>query len=69
MITQLEGVLRETATDASDRSASGGSGQPRPAWPGNAMRPAWPGNAMNGVVAPPPRRWQRPCRGVAAGVH
>ena len=60
MITQLEGVLRETATDASDRSASGGSGQPRP---------AWPGNAMNGVVAPPPRRWQRPCRGVAAGVH
>jgi nitrite reductase (NADH) small subunit len=27
----------DAATDASDRSASGGSGHERPAWPGNAM--------------------------------
>ena len=28
----------EATTDASDRSASGGSGQTRPAWPGNASK-------------------------------
>ena len=35
-----------------------GSGQQRPAWPGNAVRPAWPGNAVMitlGSATGPPR--------------